>query len=105
MNLCADITPRIHGHREWRNLPDKPPFAHLASAAAWCISSLADIQSLGGAGLSPVCHRETGPSSGCYAVPVRYLVKYQNCGVSSYWVRFSNAVGVVEEMFVFQAHG
>jgi hypothetical protein len=34
---------------------------------------------------------------------VRYLVRYQNCGVLSYWVRFSKAVGSVEEMFVFQA--
>jgi len=31
------------------------------------------------------------------------LVKYQNCGVLSYWVRFSNAVGSVAEMFVFHA--
>jgi hypothetical protein len=31
------------------------------------------------------------------------LVRYQNCGVSSYWVRFSMAVGMVAEMFDF--HG
>ena len=31
-----------------------------------------------------------------------YLVTYQNSGVGSYCVRFSNACGVVDEMFVFQ---
>ncbi len=32
----------------------------------------------------------------------RYLVVYQNSGVGSYCVRFSNAFGVVAETFVFQ---
>jgi hypothetical protein len=51
----------------------------------------------------PVYRRKTGQSSERYVVPVRYLVRYQNCGVLSYWVRFSNAVGSVAEMFVYHA--
>jgi len=44
-----------------------------------------------------------GPPDSCLSVLAGYLVKYQNCGVLSYWVRFSNAVGSVAEMFDFQA--
>jgi hypothetical protein len=51
----------------------------------------------------PVYHRETGQSSACYVVPVCYLFRYQNCGVLSYWVRFSIPAGSVDEMFDFQA--
>jgi len=36
-------------------------------------------------------------------VPVCYLFRYQNCGVLSYWVRFSIPAGSVDEMFDFQA--
>ena len=46
----------------------------------------------------PVHRREAGQSIGWYPVRVGYLVRYQNCGVLSYWVRFSNAVGVVAEI-------
>jgi hypothetical protein len=54
-------------------------------------------------GLSPVCHRETGQSGGCYRVPLSYLVVYQNSGVAANWVRFPNAFGSVAETFVFEA--
>src|ERR1700685_1206615 len=59
MNLCADITPPVFMDiANGGNMPDKPPFSHLASAPAWCISSLADIQPLGGSG--PVSRFATG---------------------------------------------
>jgi hypothetical protein len=40
----------------------------------------------------------------CSPVLIGYLVRYQNSGVSSYWLRFSNAVGVVADMFDFHTH-
>ncbi len=52
----------------------------------------------------PVYHREAGQSSQRFSrTGYRYLVRYQNSGVTVYWVRFSNACGVVAETFVFQA--
>jgi hypothetical protein len=46
--------------------------------------------------------RQASPA-GVLACRLGYLVTYQNSGVVSYWVRFSNALGSLAEMFVFQA--
>ena len=58
-------------------------------------------------GLSPglslaAYRRETGVIA-CSTGPGQLLFWYQNCGVSSYWVRFSIACGSVAEMLLFQA--
>jgi hypothetical protein len=42
--------------RTSRNMPERLPFAYLRSAAAWRISSLADIQPTGGTDTATARH-------------------------------------------------